>query len=34
VDAQGHRELPRASKRILAQQLVAEIAQRLPALQA
>ena len=34
VDAQGHRELPRASKRILAQQLVAEVAQRLPALQA
>ena len=34
VDAQGHRELPRASKRILAQQLIAEIAQRLPALQA
>ena len=34
VDAQGHHELPRASKRILAQQLIAEIAQRLPALQA
>ena len=30
VDAQGHRELPRASKRVLAQQLVAEIATRLP----
>lgn len=29
VDAQGHRELPRASKRVLAQQLVAEIAARL-----
>ena len=29
VDAQGHRELPRASKRVLAQQLVAEIAGRL-----
>ncbi|GAB1387293.1 bifunctional phosphopantothenoylcysteine decarboxylase/phosphopantothenate--cysteine ligase CoaBC [Melaminivora sp.] len=28
VDAQGHRELPRASKQILAQQLVAEIATR------
>ena len=28
VDAQGHRELPRASKRVLAQQLVAEIADR------
>ena len=28
IDAQGHRELPRASKRVLAQQLVAEIAQR------
>lgn len=30
VDAQGHRELPRASKRTLAHQLVAEIARRLP----
>lgn len=30
VDAHGHRELPRASKRRLAQQLVAEIASRLP----
>ena len=30
VDAYGHHELPRASKRILAQQLVAEIAARLP----
>jgi phosphopantothenoylcysteine decarboxylase / phosphopantothenate---cysteine ligase len=30
VDAAGHRELPQASKRVLAQQLVAEIAQRLP----
>ena len=30
VDAQGHRELPRASKRALARQLVAEIALRLP----
>jgi len=30
VDAQGHRELPRASKRALAQQLVAAIAARLP----
>ena len=30
VDAEGHRELPRASKRVLAQQLVAEIAARLP----
>ena len=30
VDANGHRELPRASKRVLAQQLVAEIAARLP----
>ena len=30
VDAQGHRELPRASKRVLAQQLIAEIAARLP----
>ena len=29
VDAQGHRELPRASKRVLAQQLIAEIAARL-----
>ena len=30
IDAQGHRELPRASKRLLAQQLVADIAARLP----
>ena len=30
VDAAGHRELPRASKRVLARQLVAEIAARLP----
>jgi len=30
VDAQGHRELPQASKRVLAQQLVADIARRLP----
>ncbi len=30
VDAQGHRELPHASKRVLARQLVAEIARRLP----
>ncbi|WP_119965932.1 bifunctional phosphopantothenoylcysteine decarboxylase/phosphopantothenate--cysteine ligase CoaBC [Simplicispira lacusdiani] len=30
VDATGHRELPRASKRTLARQLVAEIATRLP----
>ncbi len=30
IDAQGHRELPRASKRALAQQLVADIAARLP----
>ena len=30
VDADGHRELPRASKRRLAQQLMAEIAVRLP----
>jgi phosphopantothenoylcysteine decarboxylase/phosphopantothenate--cysteine ligase len=29
IDAHGHRELPRASKRALAQQLVDEIAQRL-----
>ena len=29
VDAQGHRELPRASKRVLAQQLIGEIAARL-----
>ena len=34
VDAQGHQELPRASKRALAQQLVADIAARLPPLQA
>jgi len=31
IDAQGHRELPRASKQRLAQQLVAELAQRLAA---
>jgi phosphopantothenoylcysteine decarboxylase/phosphopantothenate--cysteine ligase len=31
VDAQGARELPRASKLVLARQLVAEIAARLPA---
>ena len=30
VDAQGHRELPLASKRVLAQQLIADIAARLP----
>ena len=30
IDAQGHRELPSASKRVLGQQLVAEIAARLP----
>jgi len=30
IDAQGHRELPRASKRVLAQLLVADIAARLP----
>jgi phosphopantothenoylcysteine decarboxylase/phosphopantothenate--cysteine ligase len=30
VDADGHRELPRASKRQLAQQLIDEIASRLP----
>ena len=30
VDAQGHRALPPASKRVLGQQLVAEIAARLP----
>ena len=30
VDANGHRELPRASKRVLAQQLVEDIAARLP----
>jgi phosphopantothenoylcysteine decarboxylase/phosphopantothenate--cysteine ligase len=29
VDSQGHRELPRASKRVLAQQLIGEIAARL-----
>lgn len=29
VDAQGHRELPRASKRVLAQKLVADIARRI-----
>ena len=33
VDANGHRELPRASKAELGRQLVAEIARRLPALQ-
>ena len=32
IDANGHRELPRASKRLLAQQLVADIAARLPVL--
>src|SRR6218665_926944 len=32
VDADGHRELPRASKRVLAQQLIAEVAARLPPL--
>ncbi|MCW5220579.1 bifunctional phosphopantothenoylcysteine decarboxylase/phosphopantothenate--cysteine ligase CoaBC [Verminephrobacter aporrectodeae subsp. tuberculatae] len=32
VDSRGHRELPRASKRVLARQLMAEIATRLPAL--
>ena len=31
IDADGHRALPRASKRWLAQQLVADIAARLPA---
>jgi phosphopantothenoylcysteine decarboxylase/phosphopantothenate--cysteine ligase len=31
VDAAGHTELPRASKRVLAQQLVGEIARRLQA---
>ena len=31
IDANGHRELPRASKRLLAQQLVADIAARLVA---
>ena len=30
IDADGHHELPRASKRLLAQQLVADIAGRLP----
>lgn len=34
VDANGHRELPRASKRVLAQQLIEEIASRVPALHA
>lgn len=34
VDAQGHRELPHASKRVLARQLVAEIAQRIAPLRA
>ena len=33
VDAHGHRELPRASKRVLAQQLIEDIAARLPSLQ-
>ena len=28
IDAQGHREIPRASKQVLADELVAEIAQR------
>ena len=32
VDAQGSREIPRASKRELAQQLLTEIAQRMPSL--
>lgn len=32
VDARGHRELPRASKRVLAQQLIQDIAGRLPAM--
>ena len=31
IDADGHRELPHASKRVLAQQLVTDIAQRLRA---
>jgi phosphopantothenoylcysteine decarboxylase/phosphopantothenate--cysteine ligase len=30
VDAGGHRELPRASKRVLARQLIEDIAARLP----
>ncbi len=30
VDAHGHRELPRASKRALARQLVEDLATRLP----
>ncbi|MBV7455283.1 bifunctional phosphopantothenoylcysteine decarboxylase/phosphopantothenate--cysteine ligase CoaBC [Acidovorax sp. sif1233] len=30
VDADGHRELPRASKRVLARQLIEDIAARLP----
>ncbi len=34
VDAQGHRELPRANKLTLARQLVLEIASRLPTLSA
>ena len=34
VDADGHRELPRASKRVLAQQLIEEIASRVPSLRA
>jgi phosphopantothenoylcysteine decarboxylase / phosphopantothenate---cysteine ligase len=32
VDADGHRELPHASKRVLAQQLVEEIASRVPSM--
>ncbi|MOA56802.1 hypothetical protein D3C78_1808570 [compost metagenome] len=31
IDADGHRELPHASKRVLARQLVADIAARLRA---
>lgn len=34
IDAEGHKELPRTSKRALARQLVAEIALRLPRKQA
>lgn len=30
VDSEGHRELPRASKRVLAKQLIEDIASRLP----
>ncbi|MPM43775.1 Coenzyme A biosynthesis bifunctional protein CoaBC [bioreactor metagenome] len=30
IDADGHREVPRASKQVLAQELVAEIARRVP----